>query len=68
MTLKEYNSLKEGDKIQIMKYFDKGRIITLQKPYEVFFKYTSGTSNKIKGFMIGNVFYGYKDCKVVKEE
>lgn len=66
MTLKEYDALKVGDKIRITNFFDKGRIITLGKEYEgLHFKYTSRNT---KGFMIGNIFYSYKDAKVLKEE
>ena len=59
MTLKEYNNLKLKEPIKIMKYYDKGRIT------KVYLKTTSG---QYKGFMIGNVFYHYKDCKIVKGE
>ena len=65
MTIREYNRLKSGDKIMIMKYFDKGRIITLKEPYGTHCKFTSEGN---KGFMVGNIFYHYQDCKVIKEE
>lgn len=65
MTIKEYNQLKEGDKIQIKVFPDNNRIITLgdisKSPW---FKYETG--GKQKGFMVGNIFYGYKQAKVVK--
>lgn len=59
MTLKEYNNLKTKEPIKIMKYYDKGRITRY---------YLKTTSCKYKGFMVGNIFYNYQDCEVVKGE
>ena len=59
MTLKEYNDLKQNEPIKVMKYYDKGRTTKA---------YLKTSSGKCKGFMVGNVFYKYQDCEIVKGE
>lgn len=57
MTLEEYNNLKLSQPIKIMKYYDKGRTTKA---------YIKTTSGKYKGFIVGNVFYRYQDCEIIK--
>ena len=57
MTLKEYDALKEGQKIKILHPLEKGRIVG-------FFIKTTSQGNK--GVMVGNIFYRLKDIELVK--
>ncbi len=61
MTKQEYLKVQIGDMIKI-KW--NGRIVTIKGENSPWFKFRSGNTD---GFMVGNVFYGYKQCAVVKE-
>ena len=61
MTKKEYDNVKIGDKIKIK---ENDRIVTIGDIlYSPFFKYQSRGKD---GFMIGNCWYPYEWCEVVK--
>lgn len=58
MTLKEYDALKEGEKIKILHPLEKGRIT------KTWVKFTDSKGNK--GVMIGSIFYTYNFIESVK--
>ena len=63
MTLKEYNALKPGDKIILIK--ENNRVVTIGViEKDPWFKFQSGSK---LGFMIGSFWYPYQWCKVVKQ-
>lgn len=59
MTLKEYDALKEGQKIKILHPLERGRITRV-------FKKIISQGNK--GVIVGCTFYRLKDIEIVKEE
>lgn len=64
MTRQEYDNLKVGDKIKIKMSPDMNRVITLGiKAKSPWFKFKSVEKD---GFMIGNIWYPYQKCEIVK--
>lgn len=63
MTKKEYLEVKVGDKIRLK--LEHNRVVTIgdigNSPW---FKFNSAGED---GFMVGNIWYRYKDCEVVKK-
>lgn len=57
MTEKEWDALKEGQKIKILHPLERGRVT------RVFKKYVNSSG---KGLIVGNIFYRLKDIELVK--
>lgn len=62
MTIQEYHNLKVGEKFRIK---ETGRVVTLGTiETSPWFKYESRFGF---GFMVGNIWYRYQDCEIVKQ-
>lgn len=64
MTKKEYDQVKVGDKIRIKMFPDMNRVVTVGTiEKDPWFKFNSGGKD---GFMVGNIWFPYQKCEVVK--